>query len=39
MKTLFAVLALAIAIGAAVVQADPPVPACPYVCDGNGHVR
>jgi hypothetical protein len=34
MKKLFAVFALALSLGAIVVQADPPPPGCPFVC-GN----
>jgi len=33
MKKLFAVLALALTLSVLAVQADPPVPACPFVCD------
>ena len=37
MKKLFAVLALAITFSAVAVHADPPVPACPFVCPGGGN--
>jgi hypothetical protein len=38
MKRFFAVLALALTFSAIVVQADPPPPACPFVCpDKNGN--